>query len=157
VTISLDPRPRPGLSRSIRTWLPQTILHELHHSARIVDGPGYGSALLEAMVSEGLADAFAQQALNTPRPPWEHAFGPDRERQLWHRAENSLSVLDFPDVHARWFFGSGDLPRWTGYTIGDHIVRDYLKRHPKVQPGQLVHADAWRILHCSGYPTQPSS
>jgi hypothetical protein len=33
-------------------WLPRTIAHELHHSKRINDGPGYGKTIEQAVVTE---------------------------------------------------------------------------------------------------------
>jgi uncharacterized protein YjaZ len=40
--------------------------------------------------------------------------------------------LDTPDTHSQWFFGTGDMPRWAGYTIGSRWVRDYLAARPDV-------------------------
>jgi hypothetical protein len=60
MSISIDPSVA-RLDRTLRVWLPQALAHELDHTARIQAGPGYGSSLLEAMVTEGMADAFSVQ------------------------------------------------------------------------------------------------
>jgi uncharacterized protein YjaZ len=87
------------------------VAHELNHSKRILDGPGYGTTLGEAIVTEGLADNFSIVAYpETPPIPWTNALQPDELDRL----------------------GADDLPRWAGYTIGATWVRDFLTAHPEV-------------------------
>src|SRR5262249_55170382 len=62
VSISIDAHPPEGLRKALETWIPASVAHELDHSSRIRTGPGYGVTLAQAMVSEGLADHFAEQA-----------------------------------------------------------------------------------------------
>ena len=79
-------------------------------------GPGYGLTLLEAMISEGMADHFAIELLDSPIPPWSDAFPEDRTDFYLARAELELDSTTF-DFN-NWFFGpSFDLPRWSGYTL----------------------------------------
>jgi uncharacterized protein YjaZ len=137
------------LAKSLRVWLPREIAHELDHTARIQVGPGYGSTLLDELVTEGMADAFSlQSSFETPRIPWDHALTKAQERTVWARARRHLGQnVD----HAEWFFGSGDLPRWTGYTIGFDIVSSYLRMHPGTTAADLVTMDAETILRRSGF------
>ena len=51
--LTLDPG-NPQFALRWRSEVPATLAHELHHCRRW-RGPGYGSTLLEALVSEGLA------------------------------------------------------------------------------------------------------
>ena len=149
VSISLD-LSVVRLDRTLRVWLPQELAHELDHTARIQVGPGYGSSLLEAMTSEGMADAFSIQCFpETPRIPWDHALTKEQERAAWADARRRLGEFD---DHAEWFFGSGDLPRWAGYTLGFDIVSGYLRRHPALSAADLVTTDAETILRGSGFP-----
>lgn len=72
VSEKLDYAPEPGLifltvdpasdifRANQEASLERMFAHELHHAARWA-GPGYGSSLGEALVSEGLAGAFAQE------------------------------------------------------------------------------------------------
>lgn len=109
-------------------FLPATVAHELHHSSRIRTGPGYGTTLGGAMVSEGLADHFALELYpHTPLIPWDHALQPREERTMWTKAKSELASTNY-DQNA-WFFGIGPFPRWTGYTLGWHIVGRYLAQH----------------------------
>jgi len=77
VTISLDPSVS-YFKQTLNRWLPLLLSHELDHAVRIIDGPGYGTTLLEAIVSEGLADSFSLETYPQPRRPhWVTALAPN--------------------------------------------------------------------------------
>jgi hypothetical protein len=121
VLISLDPESSIGTEQSITVWLPQVLAHELNHTKRFLEGPGGRRTLGEAIVTEGLADAFSLQAFPaTPPVPWANALEPGDLDRLATLARSNAATVVTPDVHSEWFFGSGDLPRWAGYTIGAH-------------------------------------
>ena len=151
VTISIDPDTH-DLARSLRTWLPLTLAHELDHVERILDGPGYGQTLLATMVSEGLADAFAGQAFPAaPAIPWDHALSGDQERAVWAFARSRLAHRQNSGRHSLWFYGTGRIPRWAGYTIGFDIVHSYLRSHPGATAASIVRLPARRILRESTF------
>lgn len=133
VRISLDPDHANGTEQSITVWLPQVLAHELNHSKRILEGPGYGTTVGEAIVTEGIADAFSLHAFpSTPPLPWANALQPDDLEQLSTLARSNATTTNTPDLHSEWFFGSGDIPRWAGYTIGAAWVRDFLATNGNV-------------------------
>lgn len=127
-----------GLAQVLADRLPPITAHELHHAARW-RGPGYGSTLLENMVSEGLADHFAVQLLGAELP-WTDAFPEDQTAFYLNRARSELDSSTF-NFNA-WFFGGFGLPQWTGYTLGYRLVRDYLMRNPGSSAASLVNAPA---------------
>jgi hypothetical protein len=111
VTISLDAPP----DRGIATWLPVTVAYELDHVARVNHGPGFGSTLLEVMVTEGMADAFATQAYPAaPAHPWAEAPSPQQLRTLWARAQPELDELLDLHGYAEWFQGRAGFPPGPG-------------------------------------------
>ena len=124
VSVWIGGRPRSSLREALETWIPATLAHELNNASRIRIGPGYGDTLGEALVTEGLADHFAEEAFpDTPPTPWANALSKEQERAVWRRAEQQLWE---PYSHPTWFFGGGDLPQWAGYTLGFGIVAAYL-------------------------------
>jgi hypothetical protein len=139
VDLYVDPA-FPGLAQLLPERLPRLVAHELHHAKRFA-GPGYGRTLLEALVSEGLADRFAMELLGTPVPPWSQAFPPAETSRYLDVARPELDSPSYD--HARWFFGaSPDLPNWTGYTLGFRLVEAYQAAHPGATAASLVNTPA---------------
>lgn len=113
----------PNFHDQWRIELPLQLAHELHHAKRW-QGVGYGHTLLEATVSEGLAQHF--EAAARGGPPIYAAPHPDMHA-LWARAQTQL---DGSYDHHAWFFGSEQegLDRWAGYALGYELVRRFLEQ-----------------------------
>lgn len=75
-------------------------------------------------MSEGLAGQFVTWLMGSPPEPWERAL----DRAALTAAPVSVAALGgVPYDHAAWFFGTGALPRWYGYTLGYHMVGAWLE------------------------------
>ena len=118
VFIAMDPE-NPAFARW-RENLPGTVAHELNHAARWRSA-GYGSTLLQALVSEGLATVY-ESIMTGHTPPYAEARGDFHE--VWTEAAPLLHTTGYG--HATWFFGEGHLPRWTGYGLGYELVSRHL-------------------------------
>ncbi len=144
IQIALDPAysDNPDL---LSARLPLVVLHELHHAVRWKN-PGYGSTLLEAMVSEGLADHFAIAVLGVSPPPWSAALTQNQKSALRAKADSELNSTQYG--HARWFFGStSDIPNWAGYTLGFELVSAYIAAQtPGTTAATLVSTSANTFL-----------
>lgn len=135
VQISIDPNfsQHPDL---LDERLPLVVYHELHHAVRWRD-PGYGSTLLEAMVSEGLADHYAVEMLSVAPPPWSTAISEQDKAMLREMANSMLDSSQYG--HPRWFFGtSPSIPNWTGYTLGFDLISAYFLSRPGTTAVSLV-------------------
>lgn len=121
IQITLTPE-NPNFASHWRQEVPATLAHELHH-ARRWRGPGYGQTLLEALVSEGLAQHYEAEERGEV-PPYAHITA-DLE-PLWERAQAELDAPNYS--HPAWFYGSetAGLPRWAGYALGHELVRRFL-------------------------------
>ena len=150
IAIIVDPTSQIPFAKTLRTWLPEALSHEVNHSVRILGGPGFGASLAETLVTEGLATAFDSQASPGLVEPWMNALSPTQEASLWERMQASLNTTGFA-IYDQWFFGSAGIPRWTGFTIGYHIVADYLRHHPQSTAASIVHLSAATILSGSEY------
>ncbi|ADV68420.1 DUF2268 domain-containing putative Zn-dependent protease [Deinococcus maricopensis] len=131
VEVMLSPD-NANFERLWRTEVPATLAHELHH-ARRWRGPGYGHTLLEALVSEGLAQHH--EATERGHAPMYACIHADLE-SLWAQAQEGLHR---PHDHAAWFFGTAHLPRWAGYALGYELVRRYFQQHGG---NAVTHVDA---------------
>lgn len=138
VFVYLDSR-LPTLKRIIQEQLKRTLAHELHHCIRWRN-PGYGKTLLEALVSEGLADHFDREVNGGSPQPWCTALHGEEVTTFFKRAEREYNAKDYH--HREWFFGTGSIPRWAGYALGYQLVRMYRKAHPDQTAATLVSAQA---------------
>lgn len=150
IYILVDPHSQTPYNQTLRVWLPAALSHEVHHSVRILGGPGFGPTLGESLVTEGLATAFDSQAWPGLTEPWMNAISPAQEAVLWVRMKQALNTAGVA-VYDQWFFGSPGIPRWTGFTIGYHMVSDYLRRHPHDSSASIVDLPASTIITGSGY------
>lgn len=117
----------PDLENVIRSELLPMLAHEIHHAMRR-RAVGYGSTLLEAAVSEGLADHFSLEVSPGDPPPWSTALTPEK-LAVWVPEVVARAAGTYD--HAVWFFGAdAATPRWTGYAVGFELVRQYLEQDP---------------------------
>jgi len=124
----------PNLEGVFRSELPSMLAHEIHHAMRR-RAIGYGSTLLQAAVSEGLADHFSLEVLPREAPPWATALT-EQELSVWIPEVVARSTGSYS--HPEWFFGSSTIPRWTGYAVGFELVRAYLDQGPLRRASTLV-------------------
>ena len=139
VYITVDAN-RPKFKETVIPQLYRTLLHEFHHVARW-RGPGYGETLLEALVTEGLADHFELELAGPPVQPWDEALSEEEADKLIGRAKEEF---DKKYSHKDWFFGSEkrNIPRWTGYTLGYMLVGHFLRDNPGKKPSTLYSSKA---------------
>jgi hypothetical protein len=123
-----SPARSPG---ALREALLKAVYHEFHHVLRW-DGPGYGSSLGEALVSEGLAQLFVHEMMDCAPEPWEVMPDGVDLRALCLRAHAAFDETDYD--HEAWFFGAADLPDGAGYALGRMLVA----RGLATQPGQTA-------------------
>ena len=121
VSLTINPA-NPNTAATIANGtLTREMLHEAHHTLRMA-GPGYGRTFGEALVSEGLAWHLAHTLSQMPPAPWEGAI--DRPTILQqHDRLPPMAATGYD--HARWFFGTADIPRWFGYTLGCAMVQTW--------------------------------
>jgi len=140
--LTIDPD-NPNLANHMGEPLERMMAHELHHAMRW-ETVGYGTTLGEVLISEGLAGRFAQELYGGEGELWERAASREHLGAIAERAAVHANDTDYD--HATWFFGSGELPRWVGYTLGWEIVGDYLRNHPGLTASGLAGTPADRIL-----------
>ncbi len=126
--ISLDPASQ-YLQKNFTEVFGSALAHELHHCMRWRTR-GREQTLLEAIVSEGLADYFAIEITDGFMPMWMNVLTEVQIKTLGEKAKKEYHNINYD--HALWFFGSNnsEIPRWTGYSLGFHLVKKYFEEHP---------------------------
>lgn len=121
VYLSFDPD-ADAFEHNLGAPLERTLAHEINHILRW-RGPGYGTTLGEALTSEGLAGVFVRDLHKSAPEPWEQAL-----EDTTALADQVIAGWDHAYDHGAWFFGSGRLPVWAGYTLGYRIVAYHADR-----------------------------
>jgi len=137
VYITVDPE-SPAFCQNDAHSLERMFAHELHHAARWA-GPGYGSTLGEAVVSEGLAGHFSLELLGGQPEPWERLES-DIVRSYALQLHDSWHRADYD--HNAWFYGTSGLPKWLGYTAGFRLISRYLAASPHLKASALANINA---------------
>lgn len=129
----------PGLGDVLPERVPVMVASALFDVARD-RGVEFGGTLLEELVWAGLSDHFAEELLGSPTPPWSDAFAATQTQELMDRARPLFDSTDFD--WERWFWGTGDIPQWAGFTLGYRIVEAYQAEHPGQTAADLVNTPA---------------
>jgi len=127
ITITVDPACDGREKRPLDIQLRTMLAHELHHAMR-ERGPGYGSTLGEALVTEGLAQCYEQEVgcptsnyAVTVRGPALAKLARMAKDELWSDAYD----------HDKWFFGDktdAAFPWSGGYGLGYVLMYHWLQR-----------------------------
>lgn len=143
VNIFINPRHKKGASAVVKEHLPSVLVHELYHARRNTIF-GHGKTLAGSLVAEGLALAFEKFIYPDKDIPHIHAIMPAEMEKVWLQAAKELNSEDFN--YQEWFLGKGKLQKWTGYSLGYEIVRQYLEKNPKENPATLVDIDPRAVV-----------
>ncbi len=133
-----------NLNNSLEEELIPLLAHEVHHAKRR-RSVGYGSTLLEAAVSEGLADHFSIEVSAINPPPWAIALSGSELQEWIDTASSTWNASSYN--HNAWFFGTDqNIPRWTGYSIGYELVKNFIWENPGRQASNLHNEPANSFL-----------
>lgn len=127
------------------------IYHEMHHAAR-----GYAGflpmekhhVLMNSILSEGLANVFAQEQYSSPYVKKVTMYHVKQVRKWIPRLRKIKWQKEFYDPS--WLQGGRGKPKRIGYKIGTYILRAVKNRHPRLNAVKLAHTNARKILKYSG-------
>ncbi|OAN13855.1 DUF2268 domain-containing protein [Exiguobacterium undae] len=106
--------------------LAYTVAHEYHHLI-LHDRHKYQmNKLLDSVIIEGKADAFADRVLKDVKAPWSDPMDDATIKHVAKLIQNGEA--SYEDLVA----GSPqkEIPRWSNYNLGHDILNHYFKSHP---------------------------
>ncbi|WP_083412279.1 DUF2268 domain-containing protein [Exiguobacterium sp. KRL4] len=128
--------------------LAYTVAHEYHHLI-LQDTPEYKmNVILDSIITEGKADAFADRVVKGVSPPWNV---PMDEKTKKHVA----SLIESGEATYEEVVGGNhqkDIPQWSNYILGRDIMNHYFKTNPDRSISDWTVADQQDIL--KGYKYQ---
>ena len=113
--------------------LADSVAHEINHIISYYYHPDrYGKwSLLDCMVNEGLAENFREEVIDKKSSPWAIAL---TKKEAFEVLKSINSLLDSQDshIHQKILFGNAKYKRWTGYSIGYWLVKEFRRRHQEL-------------------------
>lgn len=144
INIFIDSNHKAGVKHNIEKWLPSALAHELYHARRYVTHP-FGATLAESLVEEGLPSIFEEFIELNLEVPYAHHLNSKKIAQAWEKAK---PLLDSQDYHRDdWFYGGNGIEKWTGYSLGYDIVRQYIEKRGEKNPAKFVDIPANDFLN----------
>ncbi len=122
------------LISNLEAHFKSVLTHELHHSLRH-KYLKVKNTLLESVIREGLADHFDLEVNGGELKYWDNALSPSEISKLLKIAETDYDNENYN--HKEWFFGSNEIPRWAGYSLGFYLVGNYLEQNKKEKASTL--------------------
>lgn len=140
---------------NVSSWkeaLKHTVAHEFNHAYWTNENlsPTYKLTLLEYLVFEGKADAFAHLLYPEIKAPWTCSLSDKEKANLWNKIKPNLQSDD-PTLLGAVMFGSKDYPVWGGYTLGYDIIQTAFKKHPEIIKTNWTNLNADKFLELSNY------
>ncbi|MCX6238719.1 MAG: DUF2268 domain-containing putative Zn-dependent protease [Bacteroidia bacterium] len=146
IIIALDPT-----ADNWKTFLSYGIAHEYHHSTWISrNWVSSDFSVIEYLVFEGRADAFAKSINDGIEVPAAKYLTNDQETLVWNLIKPDLFEKGHERIN-KVMFGNDDIPFGSGYTIGYHIVSSFKLNNPAISDFAMIDMEPKKILELSGY------
>jgi len=142
------------INPTIENWqqlLPYALAHEYHHSVWISRNFKRSDiTLLEYLILEGRADAFAIELFPDNHHPFINALSKEQEKRIWKIIKPELHFRD-SDFNEKIMQGTKDIPIGSGYSIGFSIIKSLMKQNTEISNKELIDMTAEEILLLSKF------
>lgn len=131
--------------------LPTVIAHEYHHGTWISrNWKDSDFTLLEYLIFEGRADAFASNLYKDTENPWTSMINNEQEDRVWKLISPEILMKGHERIN-KVMFGDKDIPLGSGYSIGFNIVKSFKQNNPKYSDREIIDLNPEEILRLSKY------
>ena len=126
--------------------LAETIAHEYNHLVfQDYHGLSDQNTLLDHIVMEGFAEVFREEVVGGKPAPWSVLLTRREAEKKLKELESLYEVKGF-GIYSDIFHGSDMYPRWTGYSIGYRLVKDFRAKNFNMKWKNLMILEAKEIL-----------
>ncbi len=137
--INLDQYSKKSIENTVAHELNHTIYYYYHYD----DFNNY--TLLDEILLEGLAENFREQYFDAEVSKWAGALNKDEAFKVLKESEGILESRD-KKVIGEFLFGNDRYKRWTGYSVGYWLVKEFLKNNINVPWTEIMKMDSQRFL-----------
>ena len=121
--------------KATENLISEMITHELCHAARWGKNDEWANSLFDNIISEGIATHLEAEFSNNRKE--KTVFIKTILKKTDEENQKILEILrnqldsNYYDYNTIFFNGNGDLPRWSGYSLGYYLVKKYLEKTNK--------------------------
>ncbi|MFB6246329.1 MAG: DUF2268 domain-containing putative Zn-dependent protease [Candidatus Pacearchaeota archaeon] len=140
---------QPTIAKNWKKALKDIVAHELAH-ALSKNYSMFSKNPLKVkgnIIAEGLAEKFKEHVFRKKRNPWTKVFPKSKTKEYLRKVSPYLEKKGFK-YHIKIFFNQDkEFPFWTGYTLGYHLVSEYLKDKKNVNWKNILRRDLEKIFN----------
>jgi len=132
------------------------LIHEYNHVCRLqhINKSFKDLTLLDSLVIEGLAEAAVEEILGKDYIAiWTKLYQKEDIRTLWETYFHETISLKGKENHSPYLFGSRQIPRWAGYAVGYHMIKE-AQNHNRATVSSFMKKTSEELLKMSQYPTK---
>jgi len=134
-----------------KEFLSYAIAHEYHHSTWISrNWISSDFTLLEYLIFEGKADAFAKSVNDSIEVPSTKYITREQEDFVWNMIKTDIDKKGTKRI-LNVMYGNDDIPFGSGYAIGYGILNSFKDNNPKNTDLEILDMKPRKILELSGY------
>jgi uncharacterized protein YjaZ len=138
-------------------WIPYVFAHEYHHCVwgnywNVIRRGDRTRSLIESVLIDGQADAFAKSLNPTFNPSWISQIAKEQEQELWNK--HYFKLLNEADYdYSKYMFGDDEtgIPWCAGYFFGYKIIDSFKKCYPQIGVKNMIEMSSEEIFAMSGY------
>lgn len=113
----------------------EMLVHELCHAARWGKNDEWMNTLFDGIISEGVATYFGTEFAknNSEKQFFTRAMlerSDEENERILNELRGNLDDKNY-DYQTIFFTGNDKLPRWSGYSLGYYLVKNYLEKTHK--------------------------
>lgn len=136
-----------NLNEYSKKSIENTVAHELNHTIYYYhhydDFNNY--TLLDEILLEGLAENFREQYFNPEVSKWAGALNKDEAFEVLKESKDILESRD-QKVIKEFLFGNDKYQRWTGYSVGYWLVKEFINRNKNLSWDELMKTNLKRFI-----------
>jgi uncharacterized protein YjaZ len=138
-------------------WIPYVFAHEYHHCVwgnywNVIRRGDRTMSLIESMLIDGQADAFAKSLNPNLNPSWISQIATEDEQDLWNKHYSKLlNKTDYD--YSKYMFGDDatGIPWCAGYFFGYKIIDSFKKYYPQIGVKNIIEMSSEEIFAMSRY------
>jgi uncharacterized protein YjaZ len=128
-----------------QTSLRETIAHEWNHLVFYQYHPEQDYSLRTHIIMEGFAEVFREEAVGGKPAPWALALTRKEAREQLALLQQHLNTKGMK-IYREVFYGDKKYKRWTGYSIGYRLIKEFRKKYPKLSWKKIIKTKPEDIL-----------